>query len=40
MDISPQDINAWRKKIELIGIDIKSLEQDAIQAALNLRQNS
>ena len=29
MDISPQDINAWRKKIELIGIDIKSLEQDA-----------
>ena len=29
MDISSQDINAWRKKIELIGIDIKSLEQDA-----------
>jgi hypothetical protein len=28
MDISPQDIIAWRKKIELIGIDIKSLEQD------------
>jgi hypothetical protein len=28
MGISPQDIIAWRKKIELIGIDIKSLEQD------------
>ena len=30
MDISSQDINVWRKKIELIGIDIKSLEQDKI----------
>jgi hypothetical protein len=28
MDISPQDIIAWRKKIELIGIDIKSPERD------------
>jgi hypothetical protein len=29
MDISPQDINALRKKIELIGIAIKGLDQDA-----------
>ena len=37
MDISPQDINAWRKKIELIGIDIKSLEQDADPSRLKLK---
>ena len=37
MDISPQDINAWRKKIELIGIDIKSLEQDANPSHLKLK---
>jgi hypothetical protein len=37
MDISPQDINAWRKKIELIGIDIKSLEQDTDQSRLKLK---
>lgn len=29
MGISPQDINALHKKIELIGIDIKGLDQDA-----------
>jgi hypothetical protein len=39
MDISSQDIIAWRK-IELIEIDIKSLEQDdANQAESNLRLN-
>ncbi|MDQ3838736.1 MAG: hypothetical protein M3297_05660 [Thermoproteota archaeon] len=37
MDISPQDINAWRKKIELIGIDIKSLDQDADPSRLKLK---
>jgi hypothetical protein len=39
MDISSQDIIAWRK-IELIEIDIKSLEpDDANQAESNLRLN-
>jgi hypothetical protein len=28
MDKSQQDIDMWYKKIELIGIEIKSLEQD------------
>jgi hypothetical protein len=32
MDISPQDINALRKKIELIGIDIKGLDQVLLEA--------
>ena len=37
MGISPQDINAWRKKIELIGIDIKGLDQDADPSRLKLK---
>jgi hypothetical protein len=37
MDISPQDINALRKKIELIGIDIKGLDQDADPSRLILK---
>jgi hypothetical protein len=37
MDISPQDIITWRKKIELIGIDIKGLEQDADPGRLKLK---
>jgi hypothetical protein len=28
MDKSQQDIDAWNKKIEMIGIDIKSLDED------------
>ena len=28
MDRSQQDIDLWYKKIEMIGIDIKSLDQD------------
>ena len=37
MSISSQDINAWRKKIELIGIDIKGLDQDADPSRLKLK---
>ena len=37
MDISSQDINAWRKKIELIGIDIKGLELDTDPSRLKLK---
>jgi hypothetical protein len=37
MGISPQDINTWRKKIELIGIDIKGLDQDADPSRLKLK---
>ncbi len=37
MDISPQDINALRKKIELIVIDIKGLDQDADPSRLILK---
>jgi hypothetical protein len=28
MDKAQQDIDAWNKKIEMIGIDIKSLDED------------
>ena len=37
MSISSQDINAWRKKIELICIDIKGLDQDADPSRLKLK---
>jgi hypothetical protein len=37
MGISPQDINTWRKKIELIGVDIKGLDQDADPSRLKLK---
>jgi hypothetical protein len=37
MDISLQDINALRKKIELIGIDIKGLDQDVDPSRLILK---
>ena len=37
MDISPQDMVAWRKKIELIGFDIKGLEQDTDPSRLKLK---
>jgi len=37
MDISPQDMVAWRKKIELIGFDIKGLERDSDPSRLILK---
>jgi len=37
MDISPSDVISWRKKIELIGFDIKSLERDADPSRLKLK---
>ena len=37
MDISPQDIHTWYKKMEMIGIDIKSLDQDIDPGRLKLK---
>ena len=37
MDISPQDIHTWYKKMEMIGIDIKSLDQDVDPGRLKLK---
>jgi hypothetical protein len=37
MDISPQDIHTWYKKMEMIGIDIKSLDQDLDPGRLKLK---
>jgi CHAT domain-containing protein len=37
LDISPQDIAAWYKKIEMIGIEIKSLDQDVDPGRLKLK---
>jgi hypothetical protein len=37
LDISPQDIAAWYKKIEMIGIEIKSLDQDVDLGRLKLK---
>jgi hypothetical protein len=35
MDNSPQDTHMWYKKLEMIGIDIKSLDQDIDPVDLN-----
>ena len=37
MDISTQDIHTWYKKMEMIGIDIKTLEQDIDPGRLKLK---
>jgi hypothetical protein len=37
MDISPQDIDTRYKKMEMIGIDIKSLDQDIDPDRLKLK---
>jgi hypothetical protein len=37
MDISPQDIDTRYKKMEMIGIDIKSLDQDIDPGRLKLK---
>jgi hypothetical protein len=37
MDKSQEDIDTWYKKIELIGIEIKSLDQDMDTGRLKLK---
>jgi hypothetical protein len=37
VDISPPDIHTWYKKMEMIGIDIKSLDQDIDPGRLKLK---
>jgi hypothetical protein len=37
MDISPQDVIVWRKKIELIGIEIKGLDPDTDPSRIILK---
>ena len=37
MDTSPQDIHTRYKKMEMIGIDIKSLDQDIDSGRLKLK---
>ncbi|MGI8834260.1 MAG: hypothetical protein ACR2IS_16705 [Nitrososphaeraceae archaeon] len=37
LDISPHDIAAWYKKIEMIGIEIKSIDQDVDPGRLKLK---
>jgi hypothetical protein len=37
MDISLQDIHTWYKKMEMIGTDIKSLDQDVDPGRLKLK---
>jgi hypothetical protein len=37
MDKSPQDIQMWHKKIEMIGVEIKSLEQDMDAGRIKLK---
>jgi hypothetical protein len=38
MDKSQEDIDIWYKKIELIGIEIKSLDKDMDTGRLNLKK--
>ena len=37
MDKSPQDIDMWYKKIEMIGVEIKGLDQDMDASRLRLK---
>jgi uncharacterized protein Yka (UPF0111/DUF47 family) len=37
MDRSPQDIQMWHKKIEMIGVEIKSLEQQMDAGRIKLK---
>ena len=37
MDKSPQDIDMWYKKIEMIGVEIKGLDQDIDAGRLKLK---
>ena len=37
MDTSPQDIQMWHKKMEMIGVEIKSLKQSIDAGRLELK---